>query len=64
MARFGKVKRVTTLQMEIDLQEADFLLFALDKARTQMTNDGTNTADNMRTLNELELNLHNALQGE
>lgn len=64
MAKFGKVRRVTTLQMEIDLTEADFLLLALDKARTQMVNDGSNTSENIRMLNELELNLHSALQGD
>lgn len=62
MARFGKVKRVTSIQMELDMDEADRLLFFLDKARTQMMNDGSNTVDNMQVLAQLEQPLYNAIK--
>lgn len=52
--KFGKVKRVTSMQMELELQEAECLLFLLGKARTQMITDGSNTAERVEVLDQME----------
>lgn len=63
MVRFGKVKRVTSIQMELETEDAECLLFLLGKARNQMITDGTNTAERVEVLNQMEQALYGALRG-
>lgn len=62
MARFNTIRRVEYVSMELERTEADYLILFLDKARAQMTSDGSNTPSNIAVLNSLETALQQALR--
>lgn len=62
MAKFSKMTRVVSLRMELEMEELDYLILFLDKARTQMINDGSNTAANMTALTVLEQQIQSVLR--
>lgn len=58
MVRGKRISVVEYITVEFDRAELDYMLFFLDKARTQMSTDGTNTPDRMAVLNEMEQTMY------
>jgi hypothetical protein len=63
MVKGKRVSVVEYITVEFDRAELDYMLFFLDKARTQMINDGTGTPDRVAVLNEFEQAMYESSKG-